>query len=638
MNYWPLATEVISVLIIFIIFLHHQMGNRFVNKQSSLFRICLIISLISIFWNMISFALLGNPDLLAVPLHYLVNSGYFIIEFLLCTIVFGSMLYGKVYEHVYNSRIFPIIQKSLYGLFGFYVLLVIINIKTGWLFWIDADRTYHQGPLNKIGHIVVFFEIAFLILCYIRNRKSVSKVCGHMLCILVPSLVVLLIIQLVNPQFQMNGSMIALINLILYICFQYQQKQIDSVTELGNRNEFFDDLSFQIAGKQKFQIIIFTIRDFNRTNRRYGHEKGNEFLYTIASWIRNECPECNTFRFIGVSFVMINPYIDKETNHAYLKKITNRFEQPWKLGTISDTFQINIGDYIYENTEHSANEVMEILDYMLTLVKHSQTTHVHFNQKISQEFLEYVRVSNILRSPSKKFQVWYQPIFDHKLQQFTSAEALIRMQDEEGNYIPPDVFIPIAEELGIIDDIFWFVLDNSCALLKQYPNLPLQSISINMALPQFENPQLLNKLLSTIHRYGLTPAHIKLEITERILSDDHRKTKELIQQMHLAGFCFCLDDFGTGYSNFSSVVQLPLKIVKLDKSLVWLMEHDEKHHIMIEQLIQMFHGFKMHVVAEGIENESMSAQLANMHADLLQGYHFAKPMDTEKLLDFYQTH
>ncbi len=634
MNFWPLATEVIALLIIFIIFLHHQFGNRFVNKQNSSFRLCLIISVISIVWNMVTFVLIIHPELLAIPLHYLVNSGYFIIEFLLCTIVFGSMLYGKVYEHVYDSKGFSNIRKALYGLFAFYVVLVILNNKTGWLFFIDEDSIYHQGPLNKIGHIIVIFEIAFLIFCYLKNRKKVSKVCGHMLCILVPSLIILLIIQLVNPKFQMNGSMIALINLILYICFQYQQKQIDSVTELGNRNEFFDDLSFRIAGRQKFQIILFSIRDFNRLNRRYGHEKGNEFLYNVASWIRNECPECSPFRFIGVSFVLINPFIDQQTNHNYLKKITNRFEHPWNLGDISDNLQITIGDYIYDEPGHTANEVMEILDYMLTLVKHSQTAHVHFDKKISQEFIEHVHVTNILRSTTKKFQVWYQPIWDPNQQTFSSAEALIRMQDFTGNYIPPDKFIPIAEELGIIDDIFWFVLENSCKLLNQHPELPLKSISLNMALPQFENPQLLNKMLEIINRYHLTPAQFKLEITERILSDDHIKVKELIQQMHLAGFCFCLDDFGTGYSNFSSVVQLPLKTIKLDKSLVWLMENDNKHQIMIRQLIQLFHSFNMNVVAEGIENETLVQHLQEMKADYLQGYHFAKPMSTEKLLTF----
>lgn len=635
-NYWPLATEVIALLLIFIIYLHHQFGNRFITKQNSNFRWCLIISAISIIWNMMAFALLCHSELVAVPLHYLVNSGYFIVEFLLCTIVFGSLLYGKVYEHVYNSSVYKNIQRALHGLFGFYALLVLINVKTGWLFSITPDKLYQQGPLNKIGHIVVFFEIAFLLLCYFKNRKRVSKVCGQMLCILIPSLIVLLVIQLVNPLFQMNGSMVALINLILYICFQYQQKQIDSVTELGNRNEFFDDLSFHIAGKQKFQIILFTIRDFNRINRRYGHEKGNEFLYSIASWIRNECPECNTFRFIGVSFVMINPYIGPETSHEYLKKITDRFEHPWYLGKLSDSFQINIGDYIYENESHTANQVMEILDYMLTLVKHSQTAHVHFNKQISENFLEYVRISNLLRSSSKKFQVWYQPIYDPKRRSYSSAEALVRMQDQEGNYVPPDTFIPIAEELGIIDDIFWFVLENSCKLLHDNPQLPLKAVSINMSLPQFENPQLLSRMLTIINHYGLTPAHIKLEITERILSDDHHKTKELIQQMHLAGFCFCLDDFGTGYSNFSSVAQLPLKIVKLDKSLIWLMEKDEKHHTMIAQLIQMFHSFHMYVVAEGIESNYMAEQLKSMAADYLQGYHFSRPMPTEKLLAFFE--
>ena len=636
MNYWPLATEVIALLIICIILAHHHLGNRYVNKQNTQFRLCLIISAVSIVWNMLTFLLLGQPEVISIPIYYFINSGYFIVEFFLCTILFGTMLFERVLEHVYNPVPLKRTKQFLRILFGFYLVLVIVNLKTGILFWLDESKIYHQGPLNKIGHVIVIFELALLLICFFRYSKNSCRSCRGTLGILTPSLIVLVIIQLVNPDFQMNGSMIAVIDLIMYINYQAQQKQIDSVTDLGNRNDFFDELNYNIIGQRSFQVVLFTITDFTKINRRYGHEKGNEFLYSISTWLTQTFPECTAFRFIGVSFVLIAPYKDADHNHTYLEKIAKRFESPWSIGDVADTFQIGIGDYIHENTAHSANDIMEILDYLLSEIKHSKTSHVHFNKMISDEFLEHVKISTLLRSENAKYQVWYQPIYDRKRQSFSCAEALIRLQDNEGNYISPNVFIPIAEELGIIDDIFWFVFKESCSFLNKHPELPLKTISVNMALPQFENPNLLSQMIAIIQKYNLKPYQIKLEITERILSDNHVKASQIIQQIHLAGFTFSLDDFGTGYSNFASVVQLPLQTIKLDKSLVSIWDKDSRNKIMLSKIIELFHNFDMSVVAEGIETEEMLDALSQVNADYLQGFYYARPMPAENLLEFYE--
>ena len=137
---------------------------------------------------------------------------------------------------------------------------------------------------------------------------------------------------LLNQGLLLNGIMAAVVDVILYVSFFSQRRESDSVTGVGNRDGFFSELALRIAGKQQFQVILAIPRDFGLINQRYGHQIGNEFLYSIAAWMEEHYKEAAAFRYIGVSFALVLPYSGREQAEKYVKELMDRFQEPWKIG------------------------------------------------------------------------------------------------------------------------------------------------------------------------------------------------------------------------------------------------------------------------------------------------------------------
>ncbi len=166
----------------------------------------------------------------------------------------------------------------------------------------------------------------------------------------------------------------------------------------------------------------------------------------------------------------------------------------------------------------------------------------------------------------RRFKVWYQPVFNLKTNRFSSAEALLRLRDYDGEPVSPSEFIPLAEETGLIDDLSWIVLEEVCTLLGQMRD-KIDSISINLSMQQFEDRSLCARIHECLNRCGLNPDQLKIEVTERVLLQDMDYMKRMMEEMTGEGFGFYLDDFGTGYSNLSCALSLPFEYIKLDRSL-----------------------------------------------------------------------
>ena len=188
------------------------------------------------------------------------------------------------------------------------------------------------------------------------------------------------------------------------------------------------------------------------------------------------------------------------------------------------------GDFIYSRNGIDANQVIEVLDYIMSLAKRSAHKWIRFDSVVAEKLLRRHQIADYLRKTvaDGAFEVWYQPVYSQEEQRFISAEALVRMKDKEGEFVSPAEFIPIAEEIGLVDKIFWFVLEKVCSFLKSDKSLPLRSISVNLSMPQFEDPRLLEKVRDLMDKYHVPIDRIKFEITEREISDDATLARETV--------------------------------------------------------------------------------------------------------------
>jgi EAL domain-containing protein (putative c-di-GMP-specific phosphodiesterase class I) len=236
------------------------------------------------------------------------------------------------------------------------------------------------------------------------------------------------------------------------------------------------------------------------------------------------------------------------------------------------------------------------------------------------------------------FEVWFQPVKCIEDDAFCSMEALIRLREPDGKLISPGEFIPVAEQTGFISTVTWFVLEDVCRTLKENPALSGISVSINMPQTQLLEKGFVPRFISTVDRAGIEHRRICIEFTERAILENFQKTKLVMDELTQQGFRFFLDDFGVNYSNFNCLLQLPFQVIKLDPCLVHTGADGLPDYTTLHTLTDLFHAMNLVVVAEGAESDEEVQALTREGVDRIQGFALARPMPTDKLLEFYGEH
>ena len=236
---------------------------------------------------------------------------------------------------------------------------------------------------------------------------------------------------------------------------------------------------------------------------------------------------------------------------------------------------------------------------------------------------------------NNSFKVYYQPIYSVEKGRFSTAEALLRLIDSEYGFVPPDMFIAAAERNGAIHKIGDFVLEEVCRFIAsdKFAELGLDYIEINLSVTQCMHADLADKVMSTLKKYNLSPDKINLEITETAVAYAQSIMRQNLDKLSGAGVSFSLDDYGTGYSNMRRMIQLPLKIVKLDKSFVDE-QSNPKMWIAIQNTVKMLKDMNMEIVVEGIETQTMAKQFTDLNCDYIQGYYYSKPIPEDDFVEF----
>lgn len=634
MLYWPLLTEIIALLLICVLLLNLTSYNKPMNHSLKMYWICLVLSGVSIILNVVCTISLKHSQQIPVGINIFLNSLYFLFVVSLCSVV-AMYIFEKMLEHVYEQYCIVRAKIILTSLNVLYMLLVLINLKTGILFWFDAEGIYHRGILNRSGYAIMGIEMTLLLICFWRHRSSIGREMKHAIKVFFPITVALTVIQLIDNRLLLNGTIAALVDIVLFISFFSQRREEDSVTGIGNRDGFFSELALRIAGKQQFQILLIFTRDFASINQRYGYQIGNEFLYSIGSWIESRFKEAVAFRYIGVSFAVVFPYTDEAQAMKNVEEIEARAKEPWVVANISEVLTPAIVDFVYMGDYIEENRMMEILDYMLSMAKHSGRKYVKYDEETAVNFRRRRRTMDCLRRAISEslFEVWYQPVYNPDKEAFVSAEALVRLRDDAGKIVYPGRFIPMAEEMGNIGEIFWQVLTAVCIFIKENERLPLKTVSVNISLEQFDDNELPDKIRAVLQEYGVEPEKLRFEITERAISGDAYQSRDIIRRMEADGFRFYLDDFGTGYSNFATVAQYHFECIKLDRSLINVVAADQKGYKLVRGLIKLIHELDIKVIAEGTETKEQVDKLMELGADEIQGFYYARPMEGEDLAE-----
>ncbi|WP_281889763.1 EAL domain-containing protein [Paenibacillus sp. YYML68] len=419
----------------------------------------------------------------------------------------------------------------------------------------------------------------------------------------------------------------------------------DKLTELPNRYMMQRKLEEHLLHGMKFDapfsMMVLDLDGFKKVNDTQGHHVGDRLLEHVAALLRGAAlPNMTVARLSGDEFAILVPGLSGlDRIQAYCQELYQRFQQPIVYEGKSHYISVSIGVSSFPEHGQTAEQLQQHADLAMYHAKKSgRNRAVIFDPSIHHEERERFRMDGWIRKGLKQgeFALHYQPQVHIRSGKMIGAEALIRWNHPERGLISPGLFIPLAEESGTIVDIGYWVLETACEQLRDWLEAGYEPIclSINLSAKQFQDPKFPQVLAETLHRTGIDPSLLCLEITERTAMLEQEQSNVLCQEIMALGVKLSIDDFGTGYSSLVLLKQLPVHSIKIDRSFVMEMESNENDRAIIKAMIAMSHSLGKKVVAEGVEQRGQWDMLELLGCDEVQGYVVSRPVAAEQFVRF----
>ena len=421
----------------------------------------------------------------------------------------------------------------------------------------------------------------------------------------------------------------------------------DSLTGLCNRNYFVKNLRdfLEKAEGENVEVALMfvDIDDFKKINDSLGLLFGDELVQDFGMFIKsmqNDQIIAGRFGSDVFCIAIYNPYGSRSVEMIY-RNLHDRLRKPFVLSNKSEiVFSVSVGVAMYPEAGNTALELIKNAEIVLFRAKETGKNNLqYFEHEILNEFIDNVTIEQQLKNAvdHEDFILYYQPQFFATTGKLRGVEALIRWPDENGRFISPNDFIPIAEKNGAIIPIGNWVIKEALRVYAawsanyEYPLI----LSINISAIQLKKDNFTDQLLHLINLYDINPKMLELEITESIFIDDFEEVIDKMKSLRMLGVRVSLDDFGTGFSSLSYLKDLPIDTLKIDKSFVDTAIKDRSTNIITESVVNMVKKLGLETVAEGVETQEQYDYLKRIECDNIQGFLTGKPMtktDIEKLL------
>lgn len=414
------------------------------------------------------------------------------------------------------------------------------------------------------------------------------------------------------------------------------------LTGFSNRTAYITDITQLIMENEveSFSIFQFDIDHFARVNDSLGHIIGDHLLILVAERIKTLISSTlKVYHLSADEYAVIGLAASTLDEIALIIKcIYALFEVPFEIEGRFFHISASMGVTRYPCDGNTVEKLVQNADTaMYAAKKTNRSSYVYYESVMSENATQKIEIEDLLRTAISEERVFmvYQPQFNLETQSFVSAEALMRLKDFDGNVISPLLFIPIAEETGLIIELGYWAFRNVCETFKSWQamGITFENVSVNVSVVQLKQPNFANELLSILEETGVPAHYIELEITESILLEIDAGSENIIETLRDYGFKVALDDFGTGYSSLSYLRQLPIKTLKIDKSFINNLYDSKKDRELVRQVIGLARELGLRVIAEGVETEEQYVLLAQYQCDVIQGYYFSKPITTHQIID-----
>ncbi len=506
-------------------------------------------------------------------------------------------------------------------------VLILLNPMTEWLFYFE-DHSLVAGKL-----FVVPYTISVLVmLTAFSNISKLSKEITLRKCVI---LVINFLICIAALVLQITGVATIFSFCLVVGCmtvYHYLQNPyavMDTTTGQFNRRFMNDYIQYRFDVNKSMGVFLIAMDDFKHINKSYGIDVGDQLLCQVGEYLNGLKYSGEVFRFGSDQFCCV---IDKNLSQIpeIADDIHERFMHPWYTES-ADGIMMSASICIVKCPQDAADlgELIEIMDYSMALAKKTKKGTVSYASDMNLDNIrrdKAVEKAMRLAMDREEIMVYYQPIYSVGKGTYNSAEALVRLKDEELGWISPDEFIPLAEKNGTIIEMGDMILEKVCKFIRDF-NLKESSveyIEVNISTVQMMQTGFADRVKSILETYDVEPSQINIEITETATVGDVSVVEENIKKLVEYGIDFSLDDYGSGYSNIDYINQMPFSIIKLDKRIIWEAFKNDKAGITLRYTIGMLNALKLLIVAEGVETEEMKNHLAEIGCHYMQGWYYSK--------------
>lgn len=416
---------------------------------------------------------------------------------------------------------------------------------------------------------------------------------------------------------------------------------LDDLTNLPNRRHIQERFISNDTLRGNFVVYTIDLDRFKYVNDSLGHDFGDALLVSVAERLARSLPKDGLLgRMGGDEFIIVHPKQSPQKCMEFAETLIESLGQPFIINGHNLFVTASIGIAMGKrNSSTEAKVLMQNADIALYRAKEAgRSRYFLFEEDFAERYHQRFEVERALTEAiyNNQIQVHYQPIYDTGTRTLVGLEALARWYDPEQGYISPAVFIPVAEDTGLITSLTEKLLHQVCKDIITWGKLGCNQpkVSVNISSIQFQHQDFVDNLIAIIRSYGLPASSIGLEITESIAIHNMQMVKERLNRLRKEGFTLSLDDFGTGFSSLHILHQLPVHTLKIDRSFI--QSEEETSVTMIGAILAMAKALNLRVVAEGVEKEEQLNYLFTEGCEYVQGFLLSRPLPFDKLTQLLQ--
>lgn len=559
---------------------------------------------------------------------------YYAVQFL-CA--FFSLNYlvktadDKEYKRIKIARVTSFVVGIVY------FLIIAVSPWLHTIFYFDENSAFHRGDFYIVNYAMTTLVMIFAFGVSLSLLYKYTFIQRIIITLGMPLMIAGAVVQYFLSDMLVMNFIYAIWWFMLFETLQNPMEFVDQKLGIFNSKAFYSMLDTKMKKKKELTVLVFELEGLQFVDQIMGVENGDVLLKAVAQ----ECAASRKdylYHLEGTQFAYIFEKGSADVNSA-IEWIKWRFLSVFRVNHVEVSLMARISAVNVPEVANNREEIMNSIGYSLQQAKKNNIFGVVWATRDGINiFKRQSMIGHILKRAirNREFEVYYQPIYSTKSNEFYASEALVRLRDEELGFISPDEFVPIAEKNGLILEIGDIVFEKVCEFLAsgEASLRGIKYIEVNLSVVQCMQEALHKHLTDVMDRYGIPYNMVDFEITETFDISDNAVLINNMNRLIELGCSFAMDDYGTGYSNANYLMDYPFKLIKLDKSFIWSAMDNEKAMRILTHTVAMIKSLDLYIVAEGVETEEQADILIELGCDYLQGYFFSPPVNQEKYLYF----